>query len=349
MKTRMIVLVLGAIACVSVAAVAFHPAQHRNITLKTLEAAGFSYGQCLMLAYFNLEIDLATEVYTSVCNWIIDWPTEDYVCPTVGRVTTGTEDWCTMGPFKAGAFFDEWAEHCLPFHCPGPNPAKGIDGVIRQWCRDSIEGAMHPKAGERSYDWLKRVGWMLHAVQDFYAHSNWIEVFHVYLKFEFNQIPSWTSFMRAQRGAKTNLILLAHAKNNVTEARRLYDDLDKYLVVENHDLWNKDSEHENTTSPNDPYDNGSRDYHRNVLGHSVTEFHYWAVQVAGADTYLIGQQIRANIANNPMNGAARWNALFRCVDEMAAYDGISYEDELETYEDAISWFLDCSWVWQKDD
>jgi len=338
MKRRTIVLVLGAVACLSVGAAAFAPSQHLALTLGALEGAGFSEGQAWMLAFFNVEIDIATEVPELICQFPIRWPTKSYVCPYVGRIYPGDYD-----PCAPGAFFNDWAEHCLPFHCPGVRSAQGIDEVIQEWRLPSMEDAMHVKEGETSYEWLQRVGHMLHAMQDFYSHSNWIEVFHLDLGFDFNEIPSWTSFMKSQRGGKTNLILLAHAKGNAKEAERLYDLLDQNLKVENHSLYNKDSDDEDSGC----YDDGSREYHRDVHEHAVVDFHNAAVAVAGADTYQIGLQIRANIANYPVNGTAIWNALFRCVEEMAAYDGRSYEDELDIYQSGIGRLKTYAGIWKK--
>jgi len=149
--------------------------------------------------------------------------------------------------------------------------------------------------------------------------------------------------MKSQRGAWLNLILLDHANNDVAEARRLYDVLDQNLVSENHDQWNKDSDDEDSSC----YEKGSKAYHQNALGHSVEEFHRAAVAVAGAETYQIGLEIRVNIESNPDNGAARWSALFRAVEEMAAHDGLSYEDELDIYQHGIDWFHVCAVTWSK--
>lgn len=305
---------------------AFAPYWHLDLTLGALEGAGFSEGQAWLLAYFNIEVDIATEVPDVLCQFPIRWPTEDYVCPYVARIYGPG-----YNPCASGAWFDDWAEHCLPFHCPGVRPAKGLAEVIQEWRLASMHDAMHMKPGERCYDWLKRVGHMLHAMQDFYSHSNWIEVFHWDLGFEFSAIPSWTSFMKAQRGDRLNLILLSHAKGGVSEAMRLYDVLDRNLRVENHARYNKDSADSNDWC----YADGSAEYHQDSHGHTVLDFHRAAVAVAGAETYQIGLQIRNNILNNPQLGSQVWGQLFRCVEEMAAYDGISYEDELDIYRSAI--------------
>jgi hypothetical protein len=320
----MVILVLVTVAVASLAAAAFAPSHHLSLTLGALEGAGFSEGQAWMLAYFNIEVDLATEVPDTLCQFPLRWPTLNYVCPYGGRISSGNDP-CAPGD----GFFDDWCEQCLPFHCPGVNPAYGIDKVIKEWSLESMGGAMHVVPGERTYDWLQRVGHMLHAMQDFYSHSYWVEAFHFNLGFEFDEIPTWTTFMKSQRGGKMNLILLEHASGDATEAARLYDLLDQNMKVENHDVYNKDSIDSNS------YTGANQDVHEDAHGHTVVDFHKAAYALAGADTYQVGVQIRANIVNNPQLGAARWDALFRCVEEMAAYDGKTYQDELDTYQTAI--------------
>ncbi|MDD5645744.1 MAG: hypothetical protein PHW86_01070 [Candidatus Bipolaricaulis sp.] len=305
---------------------AFAPYWHLSMTLGALEGAGFSEGQAWMLAYFDIEVDIATEVPMEICQFPLRWPTSDYVCPYVARIYGEGYDACAPG-----AWFNDWCEHCLPFHCPGVRSAHGLDEVIQEWRLDSMHSAMHYLPGERCYDWLRRAGHMLHAMQDFYAHSNWIEVFHWDLGFEFGAIPSYTSFMTSQRGEKLNLILLQHAGGNAAEARRLYDILDGRLAVEKHSLWNKDSD----DLDDGCYDDGSREHHQDAHGHTVVDFHAEAFRVASADTYQLGLQMRNNIVNAPELGPEVWGRLFRCVEEMAAYDGVSYADMLETYQDAI--------------
>lgn len=324
---------LAAVLLLSIAgpAGAFAPAFHLSLTLGALEGAGFSYGQAWMIAYFDIEVDLATEVPELACNWILRWPTEDYVCPNTGRIYSSDVDPCaTNWPYTA--FFDEWAEHCLPFHCPGVRPAEGLDEIIAEWRLLSMHDAFHMDPGERPYDWLRRVGHMLHAMQDFYAHSNWIEVFHLDLGFAFDQIPSWTSFQISQRGEKLNLLLLAHTGGDVSEAKRLYDILDAKIHVKNHATFNKDSDREEAAC----YDDGSREYHNDIHGHTILDFHRAAMAVAGAETYQLGLQLRKNVENSPALGPAVWSRLFHCVEEMAAYDGLSYDDELSIYKDGIA-------------
>lgn len=314
------------VAVLSSSGSAFAPYWHLTMNLGALEGAGFSEGQAWMLAYFDVEVDIATEIPMALCQFPVRWPTSDYVCPNVGRLYGEGHD-----PCAPGGWFDDWCEYCLPFHCPGVRPAHGLDEVIQEWRLASMHDPMHYVLGERPYDWLKRVGHMLHAMQDFYAHSNWIEVFHWSLGFSFGSIPSYTSFMRSQRGVRLNLILLDHANGNESEAMRLYDVLDQSLLVEKHALWNKDSNDWNDSC----YGDGSGDHHWDADGHTVVDFHAEAVRVASADTYQLGLQIRDNILNNPAQGSEAWGRLFRCVEEMAAYDGISYEDMLDTYQDAI--------------
>ncbi|MBU1048508.1 hypothetical protein KKG90_00655 [Candidatus Bipolaricaulota bacterium] len=326
MKGKSLVVGVLCIAVLSVSGSAFAPYWHLTMNLGALEGAGFSEGQAWMLAYFDVEVDIATEIPMVLCQFPVRWPTSNYVCPNVGRIYGEGYD-----PCAPGGWFDDWCEYCLPFHCPGVRPAHGLAEVIQEWRLESMQGAMHYMAGERSYDWLQRVGHMLHAMQDFYAHSNWIEVFHWNLGFPFGSIPSYTSFMRSQRGERLNLILLDHANGNESEAMRLYDILNETLVVENHDLWNKDSNDWNDNC----YGEGSGEHHRDDDGHTVVDFHAEAVRVASADTYQLGVRIRNNIVNHPEFGQAVWAMLFGCVEEMAAYDRVSYEDFLDTYQDAI--------------
>ena len=328
---RIVPIALVIALCFSLSAVAFAPAHHLSLTLGALEGSGFSYGQVWMVAYFNIEIDLATEVPEWVCNWILRWPTEDYVCPNVGRLYGPGFDPCA-GAWPYDAYFDSWAEHCVPFHCPGVRPAEGLDEIIAEWRLLPMHDAMHYTPGERCYDWLRRAGHMLHVLQDFYAHSNWVEVFHLDLGFAFDRIPSWTSFQLSQRGEKLNLILLSHANGDAVEAKRLYDLLDKKVHVKTHATFNKDSDDADASC----YDDGSRDYHNDSHGHTILDFHRAAVAVAGADTYQVGLMMRNNIVNNPQLGPAVWSNLFRCVEEMAAYDGMSYDDELSIYRDGIA-------------
>jgi hypothetical protein len=324
MGRKTVVFVLAVVAGVSLTATGFAPSHHLSLTLGALEGAGFSEGQAWMLAYFDIEVDLATEIPDTLCQFPLRWPTLDYVCPYAGRISSGNDPCGT-----AGGFFDDWCEHCIPFHCPGVNSAYGISEVIQQWSLVSMDGAMHPVSGERTYDWLQRVGHMLHAMQDFYSHSTWIEAFHLNLGFEFNEIPSWTTFMKSQRGGKMNLVLLEHAGGDTAEATRLYDLLDQNLKVENHGLYNKDSIDSNS------YTSEDQDLHEDAHGHTIVDFHKAAYAVAGADTYQVGLQIRANIVNNPQLGAAKWDTFFHCVEEMAAYDGKTYQDELDTYQTAV--------------
>ncbi len=303
----------------------FAPKHHMNDTVGPLEGAGFFYGTVWLLAYFDIEVDIASEVPNVVCRFPLRWPTQGYVCP-VGCFYPGEYD-----PWAPDACFDDWVNHSLPFHSPGTRPAKGLAQVTNEWNLPSVNEAMHVKPGERCYDTVQRFGHMLHAIQDFYSHANWVEVFHIDLGFEFEDIPTWTSFQIAQRGGKLNLILLQHAKGDEKEAKRLYDRLEKKLEVTNHDLHNKDSNDYNDWAYNDENHN----YHSDNHGHNVIDFHERAKDLAGIETYQRGLQLRLNILNNPKLGEPVWKHLNTCVEEMAAYDGVSFEDELETYKDAI--------------
>lgn len=309
----------------------FAPKHHMNDTVGPLEGAGFFYGTVWLLAYFDIEVDIASEVFGGsafgnfLCRDILRWPTRKYVCPQAW-ITPGDYD-----PRSPDAFFWDWVNYSLPFHSPGSRPARGLAEVIKEWNLSSVNEAMHVKPGERCYDTLQRFGHVLHAIQDFYSHANWVEVFHIDLGFDFKDIPTWTSFQIVQRGGKLNLILLQHANGDEKEALRLYDILSAKLEVTNHDLHNKDSNDSNDWCYNDE----NLNYHSDSHGHNILDFHERAKDLAGIETYQRGLQLRLNILNNPNFGEPVWKHLNACVEEMAAYDGKSFEDELEIYKDAI--------------
>jgi hypothetical protein len=328
--------ILAGLLAVPADSLGFYPSFHIGDTVEPLEGDQFSYGQTWMLAYFDIEVDLATEVPMFVCRSIIKWPTKNSVCSNCFP-DTKAKDWC------AGACMEDWANHCLPFHSPGNRPAKGLQKVTQEWNLESMTSPLHSGPGERCYDWLVRYGHMLHAVQDFYAHSKWVEVFHLDLGFDFDEIPTWTSFQKAQRGGRRNLILLKHAGGDAEQAGVLYDRLDERMKIENHSLWNKDSDH----LADSTYDDANKAAHRDSHGHNVADFHEAAFQLAGTETYQLGLQTRLNIENNPRQGAAAWSRLFDCVSEMAAGDGISYEDELLNFKHGIWRFHTYASLWFK--
>lgn len=318
MLRRVLSLCVSSVVLFAVLGSAFYGRWHLSMTLGALEGAGFSEGQCWLLAYHNLEVDLTNDdVPDHVIHNLIRWP-------GYGRVTDGA--------------FINFCENILPFHCPGNRPAEGLAEVIGEWSLASMHSAMHYTPGEGCEEWIARVGWMLHAMQDFYAHSNWIEVFHWHLGFPFGSIPSFTSFMKLQRGENLNLILLDHARGNVNEARRLYQVLDAHLVVKNHALWNKDS----SDLGDGCYDDGSRDHHRDAAGHTVVDFHAEAVRVASAETYQLGLQIRANIVSNPDLGPAVWAQLFGCVPWMEG----SFEPSFKSAIDRLATYSRVWGVWE---
>jgi hypothetical protein len=320
--------ILAVLLAVPVPSSGFKPKFHLDETLGALEGAGFSYGQVWLLSFFDLEIDIATELPRDLCCWPVRWPFQNSQDDCCSGVVGGE----IANPCSGIIFLDLWAKYCLPFHCPGDRKDKeGLEQVTQEWRLESMTAPLHGRSGGRCFDWMEKYGHMLHAVQDFYAHSNWVETFHVDLGFDFDEIPTWTTFQKAQRGGKRNLILLQHAGGDKAKAEKLYDLLDQGLKVENHDKYNKDSDW--SLSP--AYNSGSRGFHKDSDGHDVVDFHKAADFLAGTETYQLGLQTRLNIVNNPKLGSAEWNNLFQCLSEMAAFDGKSEEKELSTYKKAI--------------
>jgi hypothetical protein len=319
---------------------AFAPKHHEEMILQQLDYAGFSEGEVWLLAYFSLEVDVATESPDVFCWWPIRWPTRQYVCEPAHD--QGNYDPCTGG----GAFAD-WAGWCVPFHncrlcypikdskgvAVGWNggPVKGLEAFTKMWSLPSVEDALHMAPGDRCYDVLREFGHALHGIQDFYAHSNWVEVFHTQLGFDFQDIPTWTSFQEAQRGETLNLILKQHFGDETT-AKEKYATLDTSLQEGGddwHATYNKDSD------DTDVYSAADVAAHQDSDGHTILDFHEAAKKLAATETYQLGLQFKANIVNNPKLGDAAWKNLFYCVSEMATYDGKSYEDELAVYKKGI--------------
>jgi hypothetical protein len=312
---------------------AFAPKHHLDVTLGALEGAGFSYGQAWLLAYFDIEVDMSLEVPVVFCRWPIRWPTRKYVC--LSGLGPGS-----YNPCAAGNLLNDWAGWCLPFHnCRlsyplskepwGADPAKGLEAFTKMRSLASVHTPLHVSAGQRCYDTMVRFGYMLHGIQDFYAHTNWVEVFHKDLGFEFKDIPTWTSFQKSQRAGKLNLILLNQAGGDSTKAAALYDTLDSTLELGNHAMRHKD------TDDMDLYEDENLAYHQDAHGHTVLDFQKEAKFLAGTETYQLGLQYKLNIVNNPKLGNSVWKAQFDCVSEMAAFDGKSYEDELSDYKKGV--------------
>ena len=330
---------LVALVLVPARAQAFAPKDHLDAILGRLGAAGFSEGEVWLLAYFSIEVDMAAESPDWSCSFPIRWPTGGYVC----KAGLGKGDY---DPCAGEGNFEDFANWCVPFHnCRTSYSAKDSTGAIegwqaravrgpaafaRMWSVPSVEDGLHLKPGERCYDSLKKFGYMLHGIQDFYAHTNWVEVFHQDLGFDLDKVPTWTSFQKAQRG-KLNLILLEHTGNEA-DAIALYDDLDSLRLGGTgwHDMYKKDSDDIDVYTPENIA------YHREDDGHTILDYHKVARNLAATETYLMGLQFKANILNNPELGQAAWNRLFKCVSEMAAYDGVSYKQELGTYQGGIA-------------
>jgi hypothetical protein len=318
---------------------AFAPKHHFDAIMEPLDGAGFSEGMVWLSAFFSIEVDMY-DIPDGFCWFPIRWPTWSYACAHSHDPHLNTD------PCVAGGRFSDWVEWCLPFHnCRtsypigswNGNPVEGLDAFTQMRRLWSVQAAMHMAPGERCYDVMRRFGYMLHAVADFYAHSNWVEVFHMNLGFEFEDIPTWTSFQKAQRGEELNLILLQHAGLDVTKAITMYHQLDDNLQqgISNadfvwHDRYGKDS------SDIGHYSSDNREFHEDDDdGDDVLDYFEEAKFLAGTETYQLGLELRSNVLNNPELGEAAWKNLFYCVDEIAAFDGQSYESELAEYRKGI--------------
>ncbi|HNS51636.1 MAG TPA: hypothetical protein PKO09_10705 [Anaerolineae bacterium] len=328
---------LVAVVLLPARAQAFAPKHHLDTIMGPLEGAGFSESEAYLIAFFAIEVDM-NELPRPFCWTPIRWHTQTYACaPTHEDLATD--------PCVQGGRFADWVAWCLPFHnCRLPyalngfddGPAYGLTEFTKMRSLWSIEAAMHMAPGERCFDVLRRFGYMLHGIQDFYAHTNWVEVFHDELGFDFKEIPTWTSFMKAQRGAELNLILLQHAAGDEGEAKRQYATLDANLRIGGevdgsawHDTYGKDWDVENN------YDEKALDAHRDEHNHTVLDYFEEAKFLAGTETYQLGLELKSNIVNNPELGEAAWKRLFDCVYEMAAFEGVSFEDELNEYTSSI--------------
>ncbi len=317
---------------------AFAPRHHMDTIMGPLEAVGFSESEAWLITFFALEVDLY-QLYWPFC-WVpIRWHTQLYACPEEHDPHLQTD------PCLAGGRFSDWVEWCLPFHnCRTPypiggwdaKPAKGLATFAKMRSLWAMHAAMHVAPGERCFDVLRRFGYMLHGVGDFYAHCNWVEVFHQDLHVPMDEIPTWTSFQKAQRGAELNLFLLEQADYDVTTAISLYHTLDIKLQLGTddpsfnwHDRYNKDSMHILN------YSSDNQSLHADADGHNIADYFDRAKFLAGTETYQLGTELRSNVLNNPQLGQAYWNRLFNCLWEMAVSEGVSPELELAEYTKSI--------------
>jgi len=271
---------------------AFCPKHHFRAVM-ALESEGYFYSTLVLLAFFDIEVDLASEVPEAFVHFPLRWPRAHFVT-SWGYVITDPSE-C----------FEYWVNNMLPFHSPGSRTAKSLAEVEKEWMLPSLHEAVHPLPGESCYWTLERFGHALHGIQDFYSHANWVEVFHMNLGFDFWKIPTWTEFKKAQRGER-NLILLHHAGGDKALAKKYMDILSKELKVADHDLIHKDSVHYGA------YDDENEQYHTDAHGHDVMDFHRSAVELAIRDTIYWGHQLKLNIINNPKLGVEMWHRLNRC-------------------------------------
>jgi len=251
----------------------------------------------------------------------------------------------------------------LPFHSPGSRPAYGLverlaepgtgvkkESVTDLWwgaggsagARKAMEhyvlhDAVHPQVGEHPWLTVERFGHALHGIQDFYSHSNWVRVFYdnPHINFSLIEIPSWTSFWKAQRGSYNfkegnygrNLIVwrkaLEQANGDKALAAVYHSKFMVYLQKEAKVCCHGDYSFYDGIPPSC--------YGFAVgVGYSQEDVDLVTrgVQLAWEESVHWAHQLKLNILRNPKLGTQAWNSL----------NQLESTDALSTYLSAISRF-----------
>lgn len=327
--------------------------------------ARYSRSAVTLLAFFSIEVDLSDH-----CEWIkrcaIRWPGHrNPWCCSDGASRPFVHNVCAES-------FKYWAENVLPFHSPSGRPAYGLvervpdpktgveeESVCELWwgangspeARKAMQhyvlhGAVHPPVGEHSWMTLQHFGHILHGIQDFYSHSNWVRAFYYnpHIKFSFSEIPSWTSFWKSQRGSYDfkegrygrNLIVLEkaleQAKGDKVLAETYHNKFMEYLQKEA-----KVCCHKIFYDGIPPSCYGFKAKVMSIVKEFLEGVDYSqedvdlvtrSVQLAWEESMQWAHQLKLNILKNPKLGTQVWNSL----------NHLELTDDLSKYVSAISRF-----------
>jgi hypothetical protein len=185
---------------------------------------------------------------------------------------------------------------------------------------------------------IELFGHVLHGIQDFYSHSNWVRVFYnnPHVDFAFNEIPTWTTFWKEQRGSYDfeqgsygrNLIVwrqaLKQANGDTTLAGTYHDRFMKYLQEQ---VWvcchgGKYSFYDGIPPSCYGFAVGVAYSQEDV--DLVTR----GVQLAWEETMQWAHQLKLNVLGHPGLGTQVWDSM----------NQLELTDAVSTYTSAISRF-----------